>query len=222
MRGRPRQHSFRELINAIFYLTKSGCQWRFLPEHFALWGTVYHYFRKWKQSGLWQAIHDHLCEHVRLVEDRRRDASAAIIDTQSVKSSEMSGERGYDAGKKINGRKRHVLVDTIGLILMVMVLPAHIQDRDAARQLIGAFMALDDMNSFFKQALTEQERKFSAGFGTKRLGSLAASRAGTYTPACLARILHQRRRAPGKSSAASERHIQTRIANFISATPSSC
>lgn len=141
-RGRPREHSFRELINAIFYLTKSGCQWRYLPEHFAPWGTVYHYFRKWKQNGLWQAIHDHLREHVRLVEGRRPHASAAIIDSQSVKSSEMSGERGYDAGKKINGRKRHVLVDTLGLILMVMVLPAHIQDRDAARQLIGAFLAV--------------------------------------------------------------------------------
>jgi putative transposase len=138
-RGRPREHSLRELVNAIFYLTRTGCQWRYLPEHFAPWPTVYHYFRTWKRNGLWQAIHDHLREHVRLVEGRRRRATAAIIDSQSAKSSEMSQERGYDAGKKINGRKRHVLVDTLGLILSVRVLPANIQDRAAARQLIGSF-----------------------------------------------------------------------------------
>lgn len=138
-KGRPREHSYRELLNAIFYLTKTGCQWRNLPHHFARWGSVYHYFRLWKNNGLWEAIHTHLREHVRLLEGRRRQASAAIIDSQSVKSSEVSDERGYDAGKKINGRKRHVLVDTLGLVLMVMVLPAHIQDRDGARRLLSAF-----------------------------------------------------------------------------------
>jgi putative transposase len=138
-KGRPREHSFRELLNAIFYLNKTGCQWRNIPAHFAPWGTVYHYFRRWKQDGLWEAIHTHLREHVRLLEGRQRRASAAIIDSQSVKSSEVSEERGYDAGKKINGRKRHLLVDTLGLVLRVMVLPAHIQDRDGARQLLSAF-----------------------------------------------------------------------------------
>lgn len=138
-KGRKRKHSFRELLNAIFYLTKTGCQWRYLPKCFPPWRTVYHYFRLWKNSGLWERIHHHLREHVRRTQDRKRHASAAILDSQSVKSTEMSGERGYDAGKKINGRKRHVLVDTMGLILMVMVLPAHIQDRVAARQLLKAF-----------------------------------------------------------------------------------
>ncbi len=140
-KGRPRQHTFRELLNAIFYLTKTGCQWRNLPEHFAPWGTVYHYFRLWQQNGLWEAIHTHLREFVRLLEGRERQASAAIIDSQSVKSTECSDERGYDAGKKINGRKRHILVDTMGLLLRVMVLPANIQDRDGAKQLLSACFA---------------------------------------------------------------------------------
>jgi len=140
-KGRCRKHPYRELINAIFYLNKTGCQWRNLPAHFAPWRTVYHYFRLWKRNELWEAIHTHLREWVRLAEGRKRHASAAIIDTQSVKSTECSDARGYDAGKKINGRKRHVLVDTLGLILilMVMVLPANLQDRDGARQLLKAF-----------------------------------------------------------------------------------
>lgn len=140
-RGRPRRHSFRELVNAIFYVSKTGCQWRYLPKDFAPWGTVYHYFRQWKNNGLWKAIHDHLREQVRQVDGRQRNPSAGIIDSQSVKGSEMSDERGYDAGKKVNGRKRHVLVDTLGLILMVMVLPADVQDRDGAKQLLSAFFS---------------------------------------------------------------------------------
>ena len=138
-RGRRRKHSFRELLNAIFYLVKTGCQWRNVPKEFAPWRTVYHYFRLWKTNGLWERIHTHLREHLRVVEGRKPQPSAAIIDSQSVKSSEVSDERGYDAGKKINGRKRHILVNTMGLILLVMVLPANIQDRDGAQQLLAAF-----------------------------------------------------------------------------------
>lgn len=138
-KGRPREHSYRELLNAIFYNVKTGCQWRNLPTHFAPWGTTYHYFRLWKRSGLWKQIHTHLREQVRLTEGRKPQPSAGIIDSQTVKSSEVSDERGYDAGKKINGRKRHILVDTIGLLLLVMVLPANIQDRDGAKQLLAAF-----------------------------------------------------------------------------------
>ena len=137
--GRPRQHRYRELLNAMFYVVRSACQWRNLPKDFAPWRTVYHYFRLWKRNGLWAAIHAHLREHVRLVAGRKRHASAGIIDSQSVKSTECSDERGYDAGKKVNGRKRHVLVDTLGLVLLVLVRPANLQDRDVARQLLVAF-----------------------------------------------------------------------------------
>jgi putative transposase len=137
--GRPRQHAFRELLNALFYLARTGCQWRNLPKDFAPWRTVYHYFRLWKRTGLLEAIHAHLGEHVRLVDGRKRHPSAGILDSQSVKSTECSDARGYDAGKKVNGRKRHLLVDTLGLILLVLVLPANIQDRDAAKLLLTAF-----------------------------------------------------------------------------------
>jgi putative transposase len=140
-KGRPREHPYGELLNAIFHLNKTGCQWRNLPAHFAPWRTVYPYFRLWKKTGLWVAIHAHLREQVRLVAERQRHASAAIIDSQSVKSTECSDERGYDAGKKSNGRKRHILVDPLGLLLRVMVLPAHIQDRDGAKQLLSAYFA---------------------------------------------------------------------------------
>lgn len=134
--GRPREHSYRELLDAMFYLVRTSCQWRNLPKDFAPWGTVYHYFRKWKKNGLWEQIHARLRQQVRVAEKRKSQPSAAIVDSQSVKSSECSDERGYDAGKKINGRKRHLLVDTIGLVLLVMVLPANVQDRDGARQLL--------------------------------------------------------------------------------------
>jgi putative transposase len=129
------------LLNAVFYLVRTGCQWRNLPKDFAPWRTVYHYFRLWKRNGLWNQIHTHLREHLRLVAGRKPQPSAAIIDSQSVKSTEISDERGYDAGKKINGRKRQLLVDTIGLVLLVMVLPANIQDRDGAKQLLAAFFS---------------------------------------------------------------------------------
>ena len=140
-RGRPRQHAYRELLNGIFYLNKTGCQWRNLPTHFAPWRTVYHYFRRWKISGLWVAIHTHLRAWLRLLDPRERHPSAAIIDSQSVKSTEGSDERGDAAGKQVNGRKRHILVDTLGLLLQVRVLPANLQDRDGAKQLLAASFA---------------------------------------------------------------------------------
>ena len=137
--GRPREHPYRELLNAMFYVVRTACQWRNLPKDFAPWRTVYHYFRLWKRRKLWEQIHTQLREHLRQVEGRQRHATAGIIDSQSVKSTECSEERGYDAGKKVNGRKRHVLVDTLGLVLLVLVLPANLQDRDAARQLLEKF-----------------------------------------------------------------------------------
>ena len=137
--GRPREHSYRELLNAVFYVVKTGCQWRNLPSDFAPWGTVYHYLRTWKRNGLWVQIHTHLREQVRVVAGRNRQPSAAILASQSVKSPESSDARGYDAGKKVTGRKRPILGDPIGLLLRVLGLPATIQERDGARPLLSAF-----------------------------------------------------------------------------------
>ena len=134
--GRPRKHSYRELLNACFYVARTSCQWRNVPKDLPPWGTVYHYFRQWINTGLLERIHTNLREHTRLLEGRQRQPTAGSIDSQSVKGSETCGERGYDAGKKVNGRKRHIVVDTLGLLLMVLVLPADVQDRDGARQLL--------------------------------------------------------------------------------------
>lgn len=144
--GRPRKYPQLEIFNGILYVNKTGCQWRNLPKDLPPWASVYHYYRMWTRSTLLPQIHAHLREHVRLEAGKKRKPTAAILDSQTIKSSESSGERGYDAGKKINGRKRHLLVDTLGLVLMVMVMPANVQDRDGARQLLkrcsGTYKAL--------------------------------------------------------------------------------
>lgn len=132
-RGRKRKVALREVVNAIFYLLHTGCQWRNLPHDFPAWQTVYGYFRRFHQSGLLEQINKRLRERIRQAEGRKRQPSAAIIDSQSVRTTEQGGERGFDAGKKTNGRKRHILVDTIGLLLLVVVHSAGIQDRDSAK-----------------------------------------------------------------------------------------
>jgi putative transposase len=134
--GRRRKYSYRELLNGIFYLLRTGCQWRNLPKDLPAWQSTYGYFRRWTNTRLLEQIHAHLRDHIRLADQRQRQPTAAIIDSQSVKASETSGQRGYDAGKKVNGIKRHILVDTMGLLLMVLVLPASVQDREGARLLL--------------------------------------------------------------------------------------
>jgi len=131
--GRPRLYPIREILNAIFYLLRAGCTWRMLPHDLPPWRIVYYYFRLWRKDGTWAKINTALREEVRVADGREPEPSAAILDSQSVKTTETPGMRGYDAGKKVNGRKRHLLVDTLGLLLMVVVHAANIQDRDGAK-----------------------------------------------------------------------------------------
>lgn len=131
--GRPRSVDLRRILDGIFYLLRSGCAWRLLPHEFPCYQTVYHYFRAWRLDGTWERIHAWLRERVRLGVGREPTPSAAIIDSQSVRTTEQGGPHGYDGGKKINGRKRHVLVDTMGLLLNVVVHPANLQDREGAK-----------------------------------------------------------------------------------------
>jgi len=141
-RGRPLQLDRRTLLNAIVYVVRSGGAWRLLPKDFGPWQTVYGYFRQWSQDWTWTFIHDTLRDLLRKTEGRQVAPTAAIIDSQSVKTPDQAGASGYDAGKKIKGRKRHLAVDTLGLVLAVMITSAAIQDRDAAKGLIGHLVKL--------------------------------------------------------------------------------
>jgi putative transposase len=132
-RGARRQVNLREIINALLYIGRTGCQWRMLPHDLPAWQTVYSYFKDWRDGGDWERLNRELRIEVRLEAGKEAEPSAAIIDSQSVKTTETSGLRGFDAGKKVNGIKRHVLVDTLGLILVVMVTAANVQDVNGAR-----------------------------------------------------------------------------------------
>lgn len=135
--GRKRQNSLQVIVNAIFYVTKTGVQWRNLPKDFPKWQLVYYYFRKWSKAGLIEQIHRILYEKVRIKAKREVSPSLGLLDSQSVKTASLTEIKGLDANKKINGRKRFIVTDTLGWIIGLMVVAASVQERAGAEQLFA-------------------------------------------------------------------------------------
>lgn len=154
--GAPRIHSWRTILNGMFYIVKNGCGWRALPHDFPAWQTVYHYFRLFRLNGLWEQLNTAIREAVRTKEGRAPQASAMIADSQSVKSAEGGEKRGFDGGKLVTGRKRNLLVDTLGLVVLAKVTAANVQDVHAGKQLFAAVLQKPEL-------LTRLQKIFADG-----------------------------------------------------------
>jgi len=144
--GRPRSVNLREVLNGIYYIARGGGSWRMMPKDLPPWSTCYDYFRKWRNDGTWAKVNDVLRTRVRHRAGREKSPSMGIIDSQSVKTTEQGGPRGKDAFKKVNGRKRHLVIDTLGMVVAAVVHSAGIQDRDGAKlvlkKMVGRFPRL--------------------------------------------------------------------------------
>ena len=136
--GRP-PCELRKVLNGIFYVNHSGCPWRYLPKSFGNWNTVYTYFNRWSKTGTWSSIMDHLRHQERTRQGRAEEPSGGCVDSQSVKTITYGDSRGFDGGKKVKGRKRHILVDTLGLLLVVIVTAANVGDRAGLMQLLRTY-----------------------------------------------------------------------------------
>jgi putative transposase len=154
--GAPRKHGWRTILNAMFYIVRNGCVWRALPHDFPAWQTVYHYFRLFRRTGLWEQLNTEIREAARAKVGKQPQASAMIADSQSAKSAEGGEQRGFDGGKLVSGRKRHLLVDTLGLVVLAKVTAANVQDVHAGQQLFSALAKKPEL-------LTRLEKIFADG-----------------------------------------------------------
>jgi putative transposase len=180
--GRPLTTDVRSVVNAIFYVLRTGCQWRMLPHHFPPWGTVYYYFRNWENAGTWTQLHDAIYKQTRQAAGRAVCPSVVIMDGQSVKTTERGGSRGFDGHKRVKGRKRHILVDTLGLMIACRVEPANVSDRRAGERLLAGLSPLfPNIRTVFADA-GHQSRKLAKQLMHDAGWKLLITQTG---PACL-------------------------------------
>src|SRR6266545_6758443 len=168
--GKKRTVNIREVLNAIFYRVKTGCQWRMLPTDFPTWNHVWYYYRTWRNDGTWERINTLIRRDVRTKEGRDPEPSVAILDSQSIEATEMGGEKGFDPHKQVKGRKRHLMADTLGLMLFVVVCAASIADSDGAE-----FIFSKPKGAFHGCTLSSWIKATKAGLSNLPSGGLASS-----------------------------------------------